>query len=326
MLDVSAGTTCYTYFILGTDRMRATSWLLLLYSLPTRQKTERVAVWRRFKKIGAIQIKTSTYLLPDEPAQYEQFQWLAQQIRDYGGDSTLVRAQEIEGLTKEKVIAMFNDARAKDYAELRKSLQGFIGRRKKIDAEIAGAELERLTRQFREIREVDFFDSARGHDVAMLLRRAEGRSTARQLAVLDAKQYQGKTWLTRPRPEIDRVGSAWLISKFIDRKPKFVFAPSADAVPGAIPFDMLDAEFSHHGNYCTFETLIRRFAIRDKVVAKIGEMIHDADLDDAGFQRIEAVGIDRVLKGWAKEGLPDKEILRRGFECFDALYAFLQRR
>jgi hypothetical protein len=306
--------------------MTATSWLLLLFSLPTNRNTERVAVWRRLKKMGAVQIKTSTYLLPDETAQYEQFQWLAQQIRDYGGDSTLVRAQEIEGLTKEKLIAMFNDARAKDYGELRKSLQGFIGRRKKMDAETAAAELERLTRQFREIREVDFFDSARGHDVAMLLRRAEGRSRTRQLAVLGAKQYQGKTWLTRPRPEIDRIGSAWLISKFIDRKPKFVFAPSADGVPGAIPFDMLDAEFSHHGNYCTFETLIRRFAISDKAVAKIGEMIHDADLDDARFQRVEAVGIDRVLKGWAKEGLPDKEILRRGFECFDALYAFLQRR
>ncbi|PYJ02541.1 MAG: hypothetical protein DMF00_01380 [Verrucomicrobia bacterium] len=306
--------------------IKATSWLLLLFSLPTNRNTERVAVWRRLKKMGAVQIKTSTYLLPDEAAQYEQFQWLAQQIRDYGGDSTLVRTQEIEGLTKEKVIAMFNDARAKDYGELRKSLQGFIGRRKKMDVETAAAELERLTGQFREIREVDFFDSARGHDVAMLLRRAEGRSTAQQLAVLDVKQYQGKTWLTRPRPEIDRVGSAWLISKLIDRKPKFVFAPSADAVPGAIPFDMLDAEFSHHGNYCTFETLMRRFAISDKVIAKIGEMIHDADLDDARFQRVEAVGIDRVLKGWAKQGLPDKEILRRGFECFDALYAFLQRR
>ena len=305
--------------------MKSTSWLLLLFSLPTNRNTERVAVWRRLKKMGAVQIKTSTYLLPDEPAQYEQFQWLAQQIRDYGGDSTLVRAQEIEGLTKEKVIAMFNDVRAKDYGELRKSLQAFIGRRKKTDAETAAAELERLTRQFREIREVDFFDSPRGHDVAMLLRRAEGRSRTRQFAVLDAKQYQGKTWLTRPRPEIDRVGSAWLISKFIDRKPKFVFAPTADAVPDAIPFDMLDAEFSHHGNYCTFETLTKRFAISDKSVAKIGEMIHDADLDDARFQRVEAVGIDRVLKGWAKDGLPDEEILRRGFECFDALYTFLQR-
>ena len=306
--------------------VKASSWLLLLFSLPTNRNTERVAVWRRLKKIGAVQIKTSTYLLPDEPAQYEQFQWLAQQIRDYGGDSTLVRAQEIEGVTRDKVVTMFNEARAKDYGVLRKSLQTLIVRRKKLDAEEAAGQLERLTQQFREVREVDFFDSAGGHDIAMLLRRAAGPKRTRQLDVLDAKQYQGETWLTRPRPEIDRVGSAWLISKFIDPKPKFVFAPSADAVPNAIPFDMLDAEFSHHGNCCTFETLVRCFAISDKAVSKIGEMIHDADLDDSRFQRVEAVGIDRVLKGWAKEGLPDEEILRRGFECFDALYAFLQRR
>jgi hypothetical protein len=304
----------------------ANSWLLLLFSLPTNRNTERVAVWRRLKKMGAVQIKTSTYLLPDESAQYEQFQWLAKQIRDYGGDSTLVRAHEIEGLTKERVIAIFNDPRAKDYGELRKSLQSFIARQKKMDAEEASSELERLTRRFREVRAVDFFDSPRGHDVAMLLRRAEGPQRSRQLETLDAKQYQGKTWLTRPRPEIDRVGSAWLIARFIDRKPKFVFASTADAIPGAIPFDMLDAEFSHHGNFCTFETLSKRFAISDKSLVKIGEMIHDADLDDARFQRVEAVGIDRVLKGWAKEGLSDQEILRRGFECFDALYAFLQPR
>ena len=306
--------------------MKATSWLLLLFSLPTNRNTERVAVWRRLKKMGAVQIKTSTYLLPDEPAQHEQFQWLAKQIRDYGGDSTLVRAQEIEGLTREKVVSLFNAARDKEYVDLKKALQAFIGRRRKSDADFAATELERLTKQFRDLRQIDFFDSARGHEVAMLLRRAEGPKRSPKLQTLDGKEYREKTWLTRPRPEIDRVGSAWLISKFIDPKAKFVFAPTAQAVPEAIPFDMLDAEFSHHGNCCTFETLIRRFAVSDKSLGKIGEMIHDADLDDARFQRVEAVGIDRVLKGWAKEGLPDEEILRRGFECFDALYAFLQRR
>src|SRR5436189_1130793 len=305
--------------------VKAVAWLLLLFSLPTNRNTERVTVWRRLKKIGAVQIHTSTYLLPDEPAQHEQFQWLGQQVRDYGGDSTLVRAQEIEGLTREKVISLFNAARDKEYADLRKALQGFISRRRKSDAEFAAAELERLTKQFRELRQIDFFDSPRGHDVAMLLRRAEGPRRLAKLQTLDVRQYRGKTWLTRPRPEIDRVGSAWLISKFIDPQAKFVFAPTAQSVPDTIPFDMLDAEFSHHGNNCTFETLIKRFAISDKAVGKIGEMIHDADLDDARFQRVEAVGIDRVLKGWAKQGLPDEEILRRGFDCIDALYSFLQR-
>src|SRR5438094_1341635 len=106
---------------------------------------------------------------------------------------------------------MFNEARAKDYLILRKALQSFVTCRKKLDAEEAAAELERLTRQFRDIRDVDFFDSARGHDIAMLLRRAAGPKRTKQLEVLDAKQYQGKTWLTRPRPQIDRVGTAWLI-------------------------------------------------------------------------------------------------------------------
>jgi hypothetical protein len=302
------------------------TWLLLLFSLPTKRKTERVAVWRRLKKMGAVQMKTSTYLLPDEPAQYEQFQWLAQQIRDYGGDSTLVRAQEIEGLTRDEVVSLFNTAREAEYADLKKALQNFISRRRKRDAESAAGELERLTRQFRELRQIDFFDSARGHEVAMLLRRVEGPQGSRKLQTLEAKQYRGKTWLTRPRPEIDRVGSAWLISRFIDPKAKFVFAPSAQSIPGAIPFDMLDAEFSHHGNNCTFETLVKRFALADKAVARIAEMIHDADLDDAKFQRVECLGIDRVLKGWAKQGLTDEQILDHGFECFDALYAFLHRR
>ncbi len=89
---------------------------------------------------------------------------------------------------------------------------------------------------------------------------------------------------------------------------------------------MVDVEFSHHGDCCTFETLIRRFGIEDKAVRKIAEMIHDADLEDEKFQRTECIGIDRVLKGWAKQAVPDDEILRRGLECFDALYAFLQRR
>src|SRR5438067_13779582 len=108
--------------------MKATSWLLLLFSLPTNRNTERVAVWRRLKKMGAVQIKTSTYLLPDQPAQYEQFQWLAKQIRDFGGDSTLVSAQEIEGMTNEKVVSIFNDARNKEFVVLIQVRYNFVAR------------------------------------------------------------------------------------------------------------------------------------------------------------------------------------------------------
>jgi hypothetical protein len=160
----------------------------------------------------------------------------------------------------------------------------------------------------------------------MLLRRAEGPRHLRKLPTLDLKEYRGKTWLTRPRPEIDRVGSAWLIRRFIDPRAKFVFAAAVPSNHEVLPFDMVDVEFSHHGDCCTFETLIRRFGIEDKAIRKIGEMIHDADLEDSKFQRLECIGIDRVLKGWAKSGMNDDQILSHGFECFDGLYSFLQRR
>ena len=306
--------------------MNQTSWLLLLYSLPAHRNTQRVAVWRKFKKIGALQIKTSTYLLPDTPAQYEHLQWLTKQIREYGGDATLVRTQEIEGLPNAKLIQLFDTARGNDYRELTKDLRSFIARRKKIDANAAASELARFVRDFRNIRAIDFFDSAHAHDVEILLQRAEGPHTGTKARPkLDPKNFLGKRWLTRPRPEIDRVGSAWLIRNFIDPKSKFIFASKPTANSKYIPYDMVDAEFSHEGDDCTFETLTRRFDLRDKAVRKIGEMIHDADLDDAKFSRMEAIGIDRVLKGWGKQAVRDEEILARGFQLLDGLYAFLQR-
>jgi len=162
----------------------------------------------------------------------------------------------------------------------------------------------------------------------MVLKRAQGLLVPRTKAGarLNAKNYAGKTWLTRPRPEIDRVGSAWLIRKFIDADAKFVFASSPAKYRDALPFDMADVEFTHHGDDCTFETLIKRFGIEDGAAQKIGEMIHDADLEDDKFHRADCIGIDHTLKGWAKLGLSDEEILEKGSECFDALYAWLRER
>src|SRR6201993_5359983 len=102
------------------------AWLLLLVRLPATHSAERVAIWRKLKKSGAVQIQTSTYILPDNPPRYEMFQWLTQHIRDAGGDATLVRAKEIEGLANERLIELFNTARAKEYATLREMLRPLI--------------------------------------------------------------------------------------------------------------------------------------------------------------------------------------------------------
>src|SRR6266568_4031263 len=129
------------------------TWLLLLLRLPATHKAERVAIWRKLKKSGAVQIQTSTYVLPDEPARYESFQWLTQEIRAAGGDATLVRAEEIEGLPNEKLIELFNAARAKEYAALREQLRASENSGKHRAKNVRSDVIDRVRKQFRDLRQ-----------------------------------------------------------------------------------------------------------------------------------------------------------------------------
>jgi hypothetical protein len=303
------------------------SWLFLLFNLPARQSSDRVKLWRRLKKFGAIQLKTSTYVLPDEPVHYERFQWLAKEIVDTGGEATLVRVKDIEGMPHAAIVAMFNDARARDYDEIAEPLSHFVkdSKNRKKTPDMFATQLQKLRQRFQEIRDIDYFESSRGEDLRRLFQKAEAlegpRKKPQPKVRLRVEDFRGKTWITRPRPEIDRVGSAWLIRKFIDAKAKFVFANKPEEHQDAIPYDMFEVEFSHHGDHCTFETLIERFAVRDRAVQRLAELIHDADVEDDKFHRIEGFGVEQIFKGWAKQGLTDQEILSQGFECFDGLYA-----
>jgi hypothetical protein len=317
---------------ISISQQASVSWLFLLFNLPAKHSSERVKVWRRLKKFGAVQLKTSTYVLPDEPLHYERFQWLAKEIDDTGGEATLVRVKDIEGMPYAAVVALFNEARARDYDEIAEPLTQLIKNRKarKVPADAFAGELEKVQKRFQEIQEIDYFQSTRGEDLRGLFQKAELLGTPKKKpetkARLRGEDFRGRTWVTRPRPEIDRVGSAWLISKFIDQDAKFVFANTPAAAPEAIPYDMFEVEFSHHADACTFETFIERFSIRDRAVLRIAELIHDADLEDEKFHRIEGFGVEQIFKGWAKQGLTDQQILDKGFECFDALYAQFKRK
>jgi len=307
------------------------SWLFLLFNLPAKQSSGRVKVWRRLKKFGAVQLKTSTYVLPDESVHYERFQWLAKEIVDTGGEATLVRVKDIEGMPHAAVIALFNDARGREYDEIAEPLTRLLEKQKarKAPAETFISELDKLRRRFQEIREIDYFQSSRGEDLQRLFQRAETLTAPRKRPEvrprLRIEDYRGRKWVTRPHPEIDRVGSAWLIHRFIDAGAKFVFANTPAEFPEAIPYDMFEVEFSHHGDRCTFETLVERFGIRDKAVLPIAQLIHDADVEDDKFHQVEGFGVEQIFKGWAKQGLSDQEILSKGFECFDGLYAQFKR-
>jgi len=279
------------------------SWLFLLFNLPAQHSSERVKVWRRLKKFGAVQLKTSTYVLPDKPVHYERFRWLAQEIDDTGGEATLVRVKDIEGMPYAAVVALFNETRARDYDEIAEPLTQLIKNRKsrKLPADTFTGELEKVQKRFQETQEIDYFQSTRGEDLHALFQQAESLGAPKKKpetkARLRVEDFRGKTWMTRPRPEIDRVGSAWLLLKFIDPGAKFAFGNTPAAAPEAIPYDMFQVEFSHHADNCTFETLIERFGIRDRAVLRIAELIHDADPEDDKFHRLEASASNKSSRG-----------------------------
>ncbi|HEX4644955.1 MAG TPA: Chromate resistance protein ChrB, partial [Verrucomicrobiae bacterium] len=152
--------------------MTANKWLLLLYGLPAKKGAARVNLWRRLKKCGALPLKTSAYLLPDQAGHHERLQWLAQQVRDGGGEATIIHVTEIEGLGHEDIVRQFNEARAADYEALLPALAGLVARNRKRAGESFAAELEKLARQFEDLRKIDFFDCPRAQDAQMLLQRA----------------------------------------------------------------------------------------------------------------------------------------------------------
>jgi len=297
-------------------------WLLLMFSLPAKQASGRVDVWRKLKKYGALPLRTSGYLLPNKPENQERFEWLAAAIRKYNGQACVAQLQAMDDLPSEKLVQLFIQARSKDYETLTREAKKLVGRSKREPGELA-----RLRRRLQEIASIDFFNSPLRGRVEALLERADSIGQSRaipQSARKTRKQYLNRVWITRPRPGIDRVSSAWLIRRFIDSNSRFVFGNDPQEHPEAIPFDMFQAKgFGHRGDDCTFETLRKEFAIHDSKVNTIAEVIHDADLADEKFGRSEGAGLDRVLIGWAQQGISDDELLRRGMELIEGLYQSL---
>lgn len=298
-----------------------TPWLLLLFSLPAKGASQRVEVWRKLRRYGMLPLRSSGYVLPNSAVNQERMEWLATAIRSFKGQASVVHVRKVDDLPAERLKALFNEARSHDYQKLlhetKKYLALPLARR-------PAASLKRIRRRFLELQEIDFFDHPLRARIDAVLARAEEAQAKKSPRKDKSKfaEYIGRLWITRPRPGIDRVSSAWLIRRFIDPKARFTFGANPSTHPDSVPFDMFSSNgFGHRGEDCTFETLCKEFAMRDTKVNRIAQIIHDADLDDEKFGRLEGHGLDRVLKGWAKQDVPDEELLKRGMELIEGLYA-----
>ena len=303
-------------------------WLLLLLSLPPRPSSLRVRAWRRLRALGAVALKSGAYLLPFSPDRYEQFQWLAQEVQKDRGEATLLKVDRVENMKQPDIVRLFHEARNADYAALTDRYRKLGSAKRPRAAE----EVARLARELDRLGDIDFFE-APGRQQALRAREAaERRVTGSPKAApppaerLDLETLQGRRWATRPRPHVDRIASAWLIKRFLDPAAEFVFAAADEMPADAIPFDMAGVEFGHQGDGCTFETLLHRSGLRDRRLAAIAEIVHEADLRDGKFQRDEARGLDLLLRGLLAAIKDDHEALAQGLTLFDGLYSTIGER
>lgn len=133
-------------------------------------------------------------------------------------------------------------------------------------------------------------------------------------------------WATRGGIHIDRAACAWLIRRHLDPDAHFVFVTDPTDVPAdATAFDMRGAELGHHGDDCTFETILRRHDLTDPVLWRIAEIVHEADLDDERYDAPEAPGLDVILRGLSMTRTDDDILVLTG-PVFDGLYEFYRRR
>jgi hypothetical protein len=247
----------------------------------------------------------------------------------------LVRVQQIENMSRDDVLRLFRDPRDRDYRHLavryRRALQR-LDRKSEATSARVQEELARLAKDHQRIRDIDFFDAPGGAEVRRLeetiaMRTRPSESPRREVRpTLDLTKLRGRRWVTRPRPHIDRIASAWLIKRFIDPDAQFLFAPPAEFPDDTIPFDAPGVELSHQGEDCTFETLLKRARLHDRRLVRLAEVVHEADLRDGKYPHEEARGIDVAVRAMLAVSSDDQQVLAQGMALFEGLYATTPRR
>jgi hypothetical protein len=273
--------------------------------------------------LGAIAFN-SVQVLPERDECLEAFQWLAQEVQKASGEALIMRVEQFEGLSDSEIVDRFRAARRDDYAEL-EAQATVLANAPEARGDLQ-ERLEKLYKHYADIRRIDFFDCPEGAQVmAHLNQIAEALTPASEAIAIAAAaldQYQQRSWVTRPRPHVDRLACIWLIRRFID--PNAVIRYAKTAAEDEIAFDMNRGDFQHQGNLCTFEVMIRAFGLDDNPALQVlGQIVHEIDLRDGQYRQPQTVGVDALLRGWLLSNFPDTAVEVHGVALFEGLYATL---
>ena len=312
-----------------------TNWLLLVVSLPTAGATARMRIWRGLKALGCAALRDGAYLLPCRPDREHALEALAADCLTQGGSAWLMAVQARSADEEATYRQLFD--RSEDHAGLRRSWREVQRGLAALSAPELGRLERKLLREFESLQGIDFFPGDAGleaqSDWAEFAKRIqaqlapdEPRSGKGRVPRLARADYQGRIWATRRQLWVDRVTSAWLIRRFIDRQARFKWlARPSDCPKRALGFDFDGASFSHVGERVTFQTLLASFDLEgDAALLRLGQLVHA--LDAGGHAVPEAKGFEAVLAG-ARERLADDDdaLLAEMSTVLDSLYAHFQR-
>jgi len=310
--------------------MTPEKWLLLITNLPGGNQTLRMRIWRALKAAGSVSLRDGVYLLPASESARRVF---AEQVRELesGGGSAHVIAFESGSREQRNALAAQFD-RTGDYTEALTALNTLRQALPKLAEVDARRRLAALRRDLTALLAVDFFGGEARRQAESALEELalaldaryspdEPHAARKKVRTVDAKRYRARTWATRERLWIDRVCSAWLIRRFIDRKAKFLWLKRiADCPKAAVGFDFDGAEFSHVGGKVTFEVLVQSFGLETDVgLAALGAVVHF--LDVGGVPVPEAAGLAAVVTGARVLHADDAALLEAVSPVLDSLYA-----
>lgn len=315
--------------------MSSPDWSLLLLTLPTQPNAVRLRVWRTLKSLGCGALRDGAWLLP---AEHEAlFEPIAAEVRAHGGSATLLRTAARDEAQQREFAALFD--RGEAYAAWQREAAQASARWAESEGESeARRGLRALADALAELQRIDYLPGAAAQQASAELaalrtafdaRFARGepkRAAEHAIARLDRARFQRRRWCTRARPWVDRLACAWLIRRFIDEEPRFLWlVDPARAPKGALGFDYDGARFTHVGNKVSFEVLALSFGLeRDAALMRVAAVVHV--LDAGGIPVPEAPGVEAVLAGLQILHADDDALAAAAGTVFDGLYAGGARR